>query len=373
VSPGPGPLLDRLLRLCVERGASDLHVTAGEPVVLRSLGRLERLDLPAPSAADTEAMSLELLDEGQRRAFAEERTIDLALSLDLPGGQQARLRINVFRERGRAALAIRRLEERIRTINELRLPSALGDLTELEEGLVLFVGPTGSGKSTSLATLIDRINHSRDVHVLTLEDPIEYVHRSDRALIRQRQLHSDFPAFASALRATLREDPDVILVGEMRDTDTLRIALTAAETGHLVFSTLHAGSAVGAAERFVGAFADHERDSVRSQLSHVLRAVVSQRLLPTRDGQGRVPAVELLLVTPAVSNLIRSGKPAQVYSAMESGASLGMRTFEASLAELVLGGLVSEERARRAARDPRQLEERLRQARIGRVRVVGRS
>ncbi len=362
--PAARARLDALLRAVCALGASDLHLTAGEPPSVRRVGALEPLAGVAPtSAEETAALAASLLDPGQRRAFAAEGALDLALSLR----EGARFRVNVFRERDRVALAIRRLDDRIRSFAELRLPEQLGALAELDEGLLLVVGPTGSGKSTTLATLIDLINATRPVHVVTLEDPIEYLHLSRRALVRQRQLHSDFAGFARALRATLREDPDVILVGELRDRATLRATLMAAETGHLVLSTLHAGSAVGAAERFVGAFGEDERDSVRHQLSHVLRAVIAQRLLPTRDGAARVPAVELLHVTPAVANLIRAGKPTQVASAMESGASLGMQTLEQSLAALVARGLVDEERARRAARDASAFAERLRHLRLAPV------
>ena len=355
--------LDALLRRCCAEAASDVHLTADEPAVLRIHGVLEPVGAETLSGDDTRDMAYALFEPGQREAFEVQRSIDLAYALD-----GVRFRINVFMERGRVALSIRRLDERLRSLEELGLPEDMGDLAELDEGMVLVVGPTGSGKSTTLATLIDRINQARPVHVVTLEDPIEYLHRSRRALIRQRQLHSDFTDFAGALRAALREDPDVILVGEMRDTETLRAALMASETGHLVFSTLHANSAVGAAERFVGAFAQEERDAVRHQLSHVLRAVVSQRLLPRVGGEGRAAAVEVLRVTLAVANSIRTAKPAQVASAMESGATLGMHTYEASLADLVARGLVNEERARRAARQVGVFEDRLRRARV-RVRV----
>ncbi|MGE0707504.1 MAG: type IV pilus twitching motility protein PilT [Planctomycetota bacterium] len=359
--------LQGLLQSCRELGASDLHLTAGEPPALRQLGRLAPIaGLQPLEAAETAALAASVLDPAQRRAFAAEGALDLALSLPRanaasdPASQPSRFRLNVFLERGQVALSVRRLDERVRSLVELHLPERLKELAELDEGLVLLVGPTGSGKSTTLAALIDRINQRRALHVVTLEDPIEYLHRSQRALIRQRQLHSDFPSFARALRATLREDPDVILVGEMRDRATMRAALAAAETGHLVFSTLHASGAAAAAERFVGAFAEAERDGVRQQLSLVLRAVVSQRLLPTRDGGGRAPATEVLRVTPAVANLIRTGKPAQVASAMESGASLGMQTLEQSLAWLAASGLVAEERAQALARDPAAFQEKLR-------------
>lgn len=347
--------LEALLGRCVELGASDLHLTAGEPAQVRCQGALTSLGEEVLTPSETALLASAACDDAQRAAFAEQGSIDLALS-DAEGG---RFRVNAFRERGQVALAIRRLDDRIKSLSELHLPPQLTELCDLEEGLILFVGPTGSGKSTSLATLIDGINRSRAVHILTLEDPIEYLHRSRRSLVRQRQFRSDFTSFASALRAALREDPDVILVGEMRDRETLRAALTAAETGHLVFSTLHAASAVSASERFVGAFADHERDSVRNQLSYVLRAVVAQRLLRSTKGQ-RVPAVEVLRVTSAVANLIRTGRPSQVASALESGSRQGMQTFAESLASLVRRGLISEEAALSTSITPARLREVLR-------------
>jgi len=365
-APDPRARLDALLARCVALDASDLHLTVDEPPVVRRVGALAPLPEHEPTPGpELEALAEALLDPRQREAFAAQGSLDLALSLPAPadGGPAPRFRLNLFRERGRPALSIRRLDGRIRPLAELGLPPSLAELADLDEGLVLFVGPTGAGKTTTLATLIDRINERRAVHVVTLEDPIEYLHTSRRALVRQRQLHSDFPTFAGALRAVLREDPDVILVGEMRDAETLRAALMAAETGHLVFSTLHAAGAASAAERFVGAFPQGERDAARHKLSHVLRAVVAQRLLRTRAGAGRAPAVELLRATPAVANSIRLGKPAQVASALESGAGAGMISLEQSLAELVRSGRVDEVRARRLARDSNTFAQRLRQAR----------
>jgi len=369
--PSPSPeARERLLQLLertAQSGASDLHLTVGEPPRLRSQGLLELLSGESALTPDElAALASATCDEAQRRAFASLGSLDLALS----SAAGHRFRINLFRERGHLALSIRRLDDQIRSLADLHLPPQIGDLADLQDGLVLFVGATGSGKTTTLATLIDRINAQRAVHILTLEDPIEYLHPSRRALVRQRQLHTDFDAFAQALRAALREDPDVILVGELRDQATMRAALTAGETGHLVFATLHASSATSASERFVGAFGDQERSSVRNQLSYVLRAVVSQRLL-RRSGGGRVPVAELLKVTSAVANLIRSGRPALVQSALESGAQLGMLTLEASLARLVQEGLISTEQALQAARAPDQVRERLRRKRSGTSSVAG--
>ena len=353
------PALLTLLRRAVANGASDLHLTPGEPPALRVDGALRPIpDLPALAADELEAMTASLLAPAQREALLRDRALDLALSL--PEGP--RFRVNAFSTRGRIALAIRRLEPAIKGLAELHLPAALERLTALQDGLVLVTGATGSGKTTTLAALLDLINDRRECHLLTLEDPIEYLHASKRALVRQRELHTDFLEFAEALRVTLREDPDVILVGEMRDADTMRTALMAAETGHLVFSTLHAGSAIGAAERLIGAFQGAEQESIRHQLSLVLRAVATQRLLPGKRG-GRVPVVELLFVTAAVSNLLRAGKPSQIQSAMEAGAGSGMQTLEQALVDAVMAGLLEEETAHAAAREPGIFAERLKHAR----------
>ncbi len=351
------PSLEDLLGRVVAVGASDLHLSAGAPPTMRLHGQLAPLDGPAKlDEATVDGLAAATLNAGQRAAFERDRAVDLAVSLR--SGE--RFRVNVFRERGRTALAIRRLDDRFRTLAELGLPEDLGALADLRDGLVLVTGPVGSGKTTTLATLVHRINQSRACHILTIEDPVEYLHANARSLVRQRELHTDVPSFHDAVRSSLREDPDVLLVGEMRDLETMRAAIVAAETGHLVFSTLHSGDAVGAIDRMVGVFPSEEQASVRQQLSMTLRAVVAQRLLPRADGRGRAPAVELLVVTPAVAHLVRSGKPQQVYSAMETGAEAGMRTLEQSLARLAAQGLVRVEVARRLARDARTFDERLR-------------
>jgi len=299
------------------------------------------------------------MNERQQEAFRGEQAVDLAFSS--PGG--GRFRVNVFRHRAGVGIALRRLEERPLSLEHWNLPETLGELAEVRDGLVIATGPTGSGKTTTLATLLDRIVRERDCHVITIEDPVEYLHASRRALVHQRELHTDAESFERALRAALREDPDVLLIGEMRDLETLRAALTAAETGHLVFSTLHTGDAPGSIERMVGMFPSNEKDAARHQLSMVLRAVIAQRLLRRRDGQGLVPAVELLRVNPAVANLIRTGRTQQIYSSMEAGAAAGMQTLEQALARRVVEGAVEVEEARKLARDTGTFEQWLRATR----------
>ena len=353
--PSPLEQFQKLLQGCVERQASDLHLSAQGVPMVRIDGRLQRLDGAAVERDDVERMARAVMQPQQAAVFDRDRTLDLAMSLS--GGE--RFRVNVFQERSQMAVAVRRLEDRFRSLDALRLPAQIGHLADLRDGLVLVTGPTGSGKTTTLATLIHQINRQRACHIITVEDPIEYLHRNERSMIRQREVYTDVPSFAAAVRAALREDPDVMLVGEMRDVETMRAAITVAETGHLVFSTLHSGDAVGVVERMVGVFPGDEQDAIRQQLSMTLRAVVAQRLLPCANGGGRVPVVELLMITPAVANLIRTGKSQQIYSLMESGAAEGMQTIEQALAQWVAGGAVNIDDARRLARDPQIFEKRL--------------
>ncbi|MEM7232204.1 MAG: PilT/PilU family type 4a pilus ATPase [Planctomycetota bacterium] len=333
----------------VSTSASDVHLSVGARPYFRRFGSL------GPSSAYDELSSSDLaaivrflLSDAQLATYERDRTVDLAYRLEEPRG---RYRINVFFERGQHAISIRRLDDEFRTIEELNLPEQMHELSKLRDGLVLVTGPTGSGKTTTLATVLHQINAARSEHIITIEDPIEYEHRNIRSLVRQRELHSDVTSFASAVRAALREDPDVLLVGEMRDVETARAAITAAETGHLVFSTLHTGDTVGAVSRLLGVFPADEQDAVRHELSLVLRAVVAQRLIEAVDGEGRYPAVEILMVTNAVANLIRIQKFEQLYSALEAGRTHGMQTFDQSLAELVSRGRVSDEVGLRNCRD----------------------
>lgn len=350
-------LLDRMH----EHNASDMHLSADEHPFMRKDGTLIRQDDLLSSACDLETVARELLNDVQNQVFVKQRHVDIAIT----SKNNKRYRINIYRDRGNVSFAIRLLDDKFKSLKELNLPSQLEQFAKLRDGLVLITGPTGSGKSTTLASIIDTINQHCSSHIITVEDPIEYVHQNRKSLIHQRELHTDVPSFDSAVRAALREDPDVILIGEMRDIETMRAAITAAETGHLVFSTLHTGDCVGAIDRMIGVFNADEQLTIRQQLSMVLRAVVAQHLLPVANGEGRVPLAEVLLVNPAVANLIRTAKPSQIYSLMEIGAAEGMLTLEFALADLVNQNVILEEDARRLARDPSAMISRLRRLRHG--------
>jgi twitching motility protein PilT len=335
------------------RGASDVHITGGVATYCRIDNDLLPLsEVLAPS--DVEQLALALLTPTQLRVFEQQKQIDLAFFTP----DNTRYRANVYRQRGSVALAIRRLDEQFRTLQELNLPPQLAELADFPFGLVVVTGATGSGKSTTLATILHQINLQRASHVITIEDPIEHVHDNRRSLFHQRELHVDVSDFATALKAALREDPDVLLVGEMRDLETMRAAITAAETGHLVFSTLHTGDCVGSIGRMVGAFPADEQPMVRDQLSRVLRAVVSQRLLRHKSGRGRVPAVEIMRVSPAISNLIRLGDMRQAINMIQAGSDEGMLLLEQSLACLAAANLIDIDEARIWARDASVLESR---------------
>jgi twitching motility protein PilT len=350
---------DKLLALAVEHRASDVHLGEGRAPCWRLHGQLAALGAQAWDGAMLAALLDALLKDVQQRDYRHNGTVDLGYT----SSAGERFRINVFRSLGRTAIVARHLPAHFASFGELRLPDGIRQLAALTDGLVLVTGITGSGKSTTLATLINEINASAPVHILTIEDPVEFVHRPKQAIVSHRELHTDVPDFAGAVKAALREDPDVILVGELRDNETMRAALTAAETGHLVFSTLHTADAAGAVERFVGAFPGGEQPIVRHRLSLVLRAVVAQQLLPFHGRPGRVAAVEIMQVTPAIANLIASGRTAQIYSAIESGRDLGMQTFDQSLAVLCRDGLIDPGSARLQARDPVNFDRLLRMTR----------
>lgn len=346
--------LHAVIAAAVAAGASDLHISSHHPPVLRLDGTMRPLEgASAWTPEELQDLLEKFLPQQRLEDFRSRRSADHAFSTT-PG---CRFRLNAYHERGWPALAIRRLENRPHSFEELGLPKQLAELANLRDGLVLFTGPTGSGKSTSLAALLDAINKQRACHILTIEDPIEYTHANQLALVHQRELGSDVPNFADALRDALREDPDVILVGEMRDLATIRAALTAAETGHLVFSTLHCSDTVGAIDRIAAMYPAEEQAGVLRQISHCLKGVVAQRLLPKAKG-GRAASVEILRFTPAVANLVRTGQLAQIYTVLETGAQQGQLPFDQHLAELVAAGTVSEAEARPLATS-RLFEERL--------------
>ena len=342
---------EQLLEKSIQLGASDLHLSGIEPPYFRCQGALQ-VDHQIVWPKDAMQALLDfLLTEKETDVLKQDRSLDLAYSL--PDGD--RFRLNLYHERERPAIAIRRLNRSIQDYRSLNLPEGLDRIPELTSGLVLIAGPTGSGKSTTLAATIDRINQTKAHHIITIEDPIEQLHRSHRSLIHQRQLHRDVPTFFQGVKDALREDPDILLVGEMRDPETMKATITAAETGHLVFSTLHTGDAVGTVNRILGGFSVEEQRMLRHQLSMALRAVVAQILVPTKDKGRRLPIVEVLWATKAVCNHIRSGRLEQIYSIMESGAQQGMITREQSLAAHVHHGLIDLDEALRFARDPKTL------------------
>lgn len=332
------------LRAALERGASDLHLTVESPPVLRINGELVDLEEPRLRPDRIREILEPILDGRARSILEREGQVDFAYSL--PG--TGRFRVNVFRQRGSLAAVFRLIPMRVPDLDTLGLPPVVATFCDLAQGLVLVTGPTGSGKSTTLAAMIDRINRTRRAHVVTLEDPIEYLHRHQRSLVNQREVGLDTPSFAAGLRAALREDPDVIMVGEMRDLETIQTALTAAETGHLVLATLHTPSAAEAVNRIVDVFPAEQQNQVRVQLAAVLEGIVAQRLVPSADGTRRYLVAEVLVATPAVRNLIREGKSAQLPAVMETSRQQGMVTMRDSAGQLLARGLVTREALARA-------------------------
>jgi twitching motility protein PilT len=330
--------LPELLRTLVDNSGSDLHITTNTPPQVRIHGKLQPLDLPSLTAADTKALAYSVLTDAQKKRF--EESMELDFSFGIRG--IARFRCNVFNQRGAVAAVYRVIPEIIKSFDELGLPAVLAMLAERPRGLVLVTGPTGSGKSTTLAAMIDKINSERHEHILTIEDPIEFVHQHKGCLVNQREVHQDTQGFALALRAALREDPDIVLIGELRDLETIESALRIAETGHLTFATLHTNSAAQTINRIIDVFPAHQQGQIRTQLSLVLEGIVCQALLPRADGEGRVVALEIMVPNPAIRNLIRDDKVHQIYSAMQSGQEkLGMQTMNQSLATLYQKRLVT--------------------------------
>jgi twitching motility protein PilT len=331
----------QLLAFSVKNNASDLHLSAGVPPMIRVDGDVKRVNMPPLSQKDVHSMVYDIMNDKQRKDF--EEYLETDFSFEIP--KLARFRVNAFNQARGAAAVFRTIPSDILTLEDLQAPPSFRDISMHPRGLVLVTGPTGSGKSTTLAAMIDYVNDNKPDHILTIEDPIEFVHQSKRSLINQREVHRDTLGFAEALRSALREDPDVILVGELRDLETIRLALTAAETGHLVFGTLHTSSAAKTVDRIVDVFPAGEKEMVRSMLSESLRAVISQTLLK-RTGGGRIAAHEIMIGTPAIRNLIREGKIAQMYSAIQTGQGQGMQTLDQNLQELLSKGIISKEEAR---------------------------
>src|SRR6478736_6486526 len=339
----------QLLAFAVKNNASDLHLSAGVPPMIRVDGDIKRINMPSLTHKEVHSMVYDIMNDKQRKAFEEFYETDF--SFEIP--KLARFRVNAFNQNRGAAAVFRNIPSTILSLDELQAPKVFRDLCMLPRGLVLVTGPTGSGKSTTLAAMIDHCNDNRPDHIITIEDPIEFVHECKRCLINQREVKRDTLGFSEALRSALREDPDIVLVGEMRDLETIRLALTAAETGHLVFGTLHTSSAAKTIDRVVDVFPGEEKEMVRSMLSESLRAVISQTLCKTKDGSGRVAAHEIMLGTPAIRNLIREAKVAQMYSSIQTGGALGMQTLDQNLHDLVKRNLISipEARAKAANKD----------------------
>ena len=337
--------ITELLAFSVKNKASDLHLSSGLPPMIRVNGDVRRINLPAMEHKDVHSMVYDIMSDAQRKHY--EDCLECDFSFEIPN--LARFRVNAFvRNRGAGAV-FRTIPSKVLTLEELNCPRIFKDIAEYPRGIVLVTGPTGSGKSTTLAAMVNHVNETAYGHILTVEDPIEFVHQPKKCLINQREVGPHTMSFQNALRSALREDPDVILVGEMRDLETIRLALTGAETGHLVFGTLHTSSAAKTIDRIIDVFPAAEKEMVRAMLSESLRAVIAQTLLKTKDGQGRVAAHEILIGTPAIRNLIRENKIAQMYSALQTGQQFGMQTLDQSLTELVKRNLVSTPEARSKA------------------------
>ncbi|MDA8328346.1 MAG: type IV pilus twitching motility protein PilT [Betaproteobacteria bacterium] len=334
-----------LLAFSVKNKASDLHLSAGLPPIIRVNGDIRRINLPEMSHKEVHDMIYDIMNEGQRKVFEEALEVDF--SFEIPS--LARFRVNAFNQNRGAGAVFRTIPSQILSLEELGAPKIFKEIANQPRGIVLVTGPTGSGKSTTLAAMIDYINDTEFGHILTVEDPIEFVHQSKKCLINQREVGTQTHSFANALRSALREDPDIILIGEMRDLETIRLALTAAETGHLVFGTLHTSSAAKTIDRIVDVFPAAEKEMVRSMLSESIRAVISQTLLKTMDGKSRVAAHEIMIGTPAIRNLIRENKIAQMYSSIQTGQNIGMQTLDQCLQNLVQRRVISQSEARSRA------------------------
>jgi twitching motility protein PilT len=356
-----------VLTKMVEVRASDVHLTPGFPPAVRVRGRIVPMDdYPPLSPQETREIVYSILNDSQRKKFENQQQLDFAYAI--PG--VARFRVNCFFQRGAISAAFRLIPSEILSLQSLGLPLVLEEFTRKPRGFVLLTGPTGSGKSTSLASMVDLINEEREEHILTIEDPIEFLHQHKKCIVNQREIGADAQDFAIALKAALREDPDVILVGEMRDLETISTALTAAETGHLVFATLHTQSTAQTVDRIIDVFPPHQQQQVRMQLSIALQGIVTQQLLPTADGSARIVACEVLVPTPAIRNLIREGKTHQIYSALQTSGAIGMQTMDAHLAQLVRMGKITRSLAEQRASVPEELKRLLGGAPVTRVPVA---
>lgn len=346
------PRIEVLLEEVVKKKASDLHLQVGLPPMLRVDGALQPVaETSSLNEEAVETLIFAILDEDQKQILLKDKEFDFSFAF----GDLGRFRVNAFHERGNLAAALRLIPNEILSVEQLGLPPIVSKFAEFPRGLVLVTGPTGSGKSTSLAALIHRINMEQAKHIITIEDPIEYTHKSKRSVIVQREVHYDTYSFSAALRSSLREDPDVVLIGEMRDLETIASAITIAETGHLVFATLHTNSAAQSIDRMVDVFPPHQQPQIRAQLSNILMAICSQRLIPTIGG-GRIAAAEILMVTPAVRNIIREGKTHQLDAVIQTGAEFGMQSMDKQLVNLIHAGTISYDEARNFAVDIDELD-----------------
>jgi len=344
--------LRELLEQMVKAEASDLHLTVGSPPVIRVDGKLQKMDHDMLLADDIKKLAYSMLNEKQKMKFEQNWELDFSFGIE----KMSRFRCNIFMQRGNVAVALRQIPYKIMTFEELNLPKVIAEFAKLPRGLVLVTGPTGSGKSTTLASVIDKINRERPVHIITVEDPIEYLHRHQMALINQREVYSDTSSFSSALKYALREDPDVVLVGEMRDLETIEAALSISETGHLAFATLHTNSAAESVNRIIDVFPANQQEQIRIALSFSLQAIVSQTLIP-KIGGGRVMALEILVATPAIRAIIRDDKVHQIYYMIQSGQKFGMKTMNQSLSELYQSGKITLNDALGYSHNPDELSE----------------
>ena len=349
------PNIEDILRVAKDAGASDVHLTVGIPPKMRVYGSLITMDYPKLLPADTLDILISIMTEQQRERFEERGEYDMSFSLPNVG----RYRLNAFKQRGSIAMAFRLVGTEIPSPEVLGIPKSIVDLYQRKRGLVLVTGPTGSGKSTTLAAVIDKINSCRDAHIITLEDPIEYLHQHKLSMVNQREIGLDSDNYANALRAALREDPDVILIGEMRDFETISVAITAAETGHLVLSTLHTIGAASTVDRVIDVFPPHQQQQIRVQLANVLEAVISQQLIMTADGNGRVAAFEVMHANHAIRNLIREGKSHQIPSIIQTNRKIGMITMDDAIVQLYVDGRIDRDMAVQFAQDPDAMEARI--------------